>query len=81
MDIYTVRNNLKKTIAGKAQYLAEQQANLKSEDPHVRMMAFPISKMLEVNIDELRRILADVEVCCDQASAASWINNPDRMGQ
>jgi len=35
---------------------------------------------LKVNIDELRRILKDVEVCCKKATLDSWKENPDRMG-
>lgn len=80
MNIQTVAENLRNTIAGKEKYLVEQKQNLQSEDPHVRMMAYPVSKMLEVNIDELKRILADVEKCCEKATADSWALNPDRSG-
>ena len=80
MNIYTVRDNLKKTIEGKEKYLVEQKENLQSEDPHVRMMAYPVSKMLELNINELKVILFDVEQCCQQHSLMSWEQNPDRSG-
>ena len=80
MNIYAVATNLRNTIAGKEAYLAREQENRKSEDPHVRMMAYAVVKMLEVNIDELRRILADVEKCCEKATQDSWANNPDRSG-
>ena len=80
MNIYTVRDNLKKTIEGKEKYLVEQKENLQSEDPHVRMMAYPVSKMLELNINELKVILFDVEKCCEQYSLMSWEQNPDRSG-
>ena len=33
-----------------------------------------------MNLDELNKILADVEVCCNQATDQSWRDNPDRMG-
>ncbi len=36
--------------------------------------------MLTINIDELKRILQDVEVCCEQANEASWALNPDCSG-
>jgi hypothetical protein len=43
--------------------LARENENRKSEDAHVRMVAYAVAKMLEINIDELRRILQDVEQC------------------
>ena len=61
MNIQTVALNLRATIAGKEAYLARENENRKSEDAHVRMVAYTVAKMLEVNIDELRRILQDVE--------------------
>lgn len=63
MNIQTIAQNLRNTIAGKEAYLASENENRKSEDPHVRMMAYAVVKMLELNIDELKRILADVEEC------------------
>jgi len=66
MNIQTVATNLKNTIAGKEAYLARENENRKSEDAHVRMMAYAVVKMLEVNIDELRRILQDVEQCIEE---------------
>ena len=80
MNIYTVRDNLKNTIAGKELYLAREQEKRQSEDAHVRMMAYAVVKMLEININELKVILFDVEKCCEQATLASWQQNPDRSG-
>lgn len=60
MNIQTVAENLKKTIAGKEKYLAEWQAVKVSADP---MMYQTIIRMLGINIDELKRILQDVEAC------------------
>ncbi len=71
MNIYTVRDNLRNTIAGKEELLAL----CPETEKNINIRAF-----LKVNIDELRRILQDVEVCCKQASDDSWITNPDRMG-
>jgi hypothetical protein len=73
MNIYTVRDNLISTIAGKEDLLT----NLKSKriPPEVSI------HYLEINIDELKRILADVEVCCTQYSEMGWALNPERMGQ
>lgn len=79
--IYTIRDNLKKTIEGKEKYLDEQKMNLQSDDPHVRMMAYPVSKMLELNINELKVILFDVEKACEEYNLMSWTVNPERMGQ
>ncbi len=81
MNIHTVRDNLKKTIAGKEVYLARENENRNSNDPSVRLMASTIVRMLEINIDELERILADVEVCCEQHTEMGWMINPERMGQ
>lgn len=79
MNIYTVRDNLKRTIAGKEMLLATY------ENPEVK--AYPkavretMATMLEININELKDILKDVEVCCEQALEASWALNPERMGR
>ena len=48
MNISTVAQNLRNTIAGKELLLVKQQQDRQSEDPHVRMMAHPVSKMLEL---------------------------------
>ena len=79
MNIQTVAENLKRTIASKEMLLATY------ENPEVK--AYPkavretMSTMLEINIAELKDILNDVEVCCNQALEASWALNPERMGQ
>ena len=54
MNIYTVRDNLKNTIAGKEALLNEY------ENQSEKMV---IAGMLRLNIDELKKILADVEQC------------------
>ena len=63
MKIHEVQENLRNTIAGKEAYLARENENRQSEDAHVRMVAYTVTKMLEVNIEELKRILQDVEQC------------------
>lgn len=81
MNIYTVRDNLKNTIAGKEQLLEQyKQASLIAvrNDTPDRITIGAMAGFLSTNIDELRRILADVEVCCTQATEASWATNPDR---
>jgi hypothetical protein len=80
MNIHTVADNLRNTIAGKETMLAEmlqKQYTL----PQVEARALSVTmEFLEINIDELKRILKDVEQCAKQASDDSWITNPDRMG-
>lgn len=54
MNISTVADNLRNTIAGKEALLAEY------ENQSEKMV---IAGMLRINIDELKRILQDVEQC------------------
>ena len=62
MNIQTVAENLKNTIAGKEKYLSEvyEQRKVSNGDD---IVSFVTAQMLEFNIDELRRILQDVEQC------------------
>ncbi len=70
MNIQTVATNLRNTIAGKEELLAL----CPETEKNINIRAF-----LKVNIDELKRILADVEICCKQAIESSWIG-VDRQG-
>jgi len=79
MNLDTLRANLKQTIAGKKKYLAEKNAELNSEDAHARMVAYVVVKLVEVNVEELERILTDVELCINHAAANSWAGSVDRM--
>lgn len=68
MNIQTVAENLRNTIAGKEKYLSEvyeQRKVSKGDD----IVSFVTAQMLEFNIDELKRILQDVEACEDQLAA------------
>jgi hypothetical protein len=80
MNIQTVAANLRNTIAGKEELLAEYQEARKLATMAEDSALFATVSLLKVNIDELRRILQDVEQCAKQASDDSWITNPDRMG-
>ena len=63
MNIHTVATNLRNTIAGKEKYLAEviKARSLASrEEDHA---LFATQEFLKVNINELKRILQDVEQC------------------
>ena len=55
MNIQTVAENLRNTIAGKEQMLASLNSR--------RVIDKAAIKYLEVNIDELKRILQDVQQC------------------
>jgi len=76
MNIYTVRDNLKNTIAGKEKHLAGLQECIRGleamdcqDDSWFR--ATVTAEYLAINLDELRNILADVEKCCETATANS----------
>jgi hypothetical protein len=82
MNIYTVRDNLKTTIAGKEDYLVKMQTKaIKAEDNANMAAAFATIEFLRINIAELKVILFDVEKCCEQHALMSWEINPERMGQ
>lgn len=67
MNIQTVADNLRKTIAGKEEYLSAIQKERTfvglrdGEDIALRTTA----QFLAINIDELKRILADMEQCTE----------------
>ena len=83
-SIYTVAQNLRNTIAGKEKHLAGLQECIRGleaidcqDDSWFR--ATVTVEFLAINIDELKRILQDVEKCCEKATEASWIG-VDRQG-
>ncbi len=86
MNIQTVAENLRNTITGKEKMLAQQQSTLAlsylGPTPPVgaEMACVAIIQFLETNIDELKRILQDVESCVAKDVEQSWRDNPDRMG-
>jgi hypothetical protein len=55
MNIHTVAENLRNTIAGKEALLAELKGRRVTPEVSIHY--------LEINIDELQRILEDVEQC------------------
>ena len=79
MNIQTVVQNLKDTIAGKEKYLSEvyeaRELNKGSD-----IASYAVAEFLEINIDELKKILADVEQCVRLQVEASWVSSPDRSG-
>jgi hypothetical protein len=82
MNIQTVAQNLRNTIAGKQNYLLaiQQERTFVGLRDGEDIALKAVADFLVVNIDELRRILQDVEKCCEKATLDSWRENPDRMG-
>ena len=83
MNLQTVITNLKNTIAGKEQLLAEkidrkEHGWFNSTSEIVANRA--TIEFLEIYINELKRILADVEQCEAKDVEQSWRDNPDRSG-
>ena len=81
VNVYTVRDNLVNTIAGKEAYLAEiGNINAMKITSGEAMALAATSKFLKINIEELRQILTDLEICCMKATEASWAGAVDRQG-
>ncbi len=82
MNIQTVAQNLRNTIAGKEKHLVSLNGVLAGHHltPTERTVCGTTAKFLEVNLDELRRILKDVEQCIEKDVYNSWRDDPDRMG-
>lgn len=72
MNVYQLRDNLTNTIKNKRELL-DAMSDVSFDALVVRF--------LKINIDEMERILVDVEFCCEQSTRESWISNPERMGQ
>lgn len=64
MNLQTVAENLRKTIAGKELMHRAIEKNMLAEVERGKLIALRATKeFLEINIDELQRILQDVEQC------------------
>ena len=81
MNIHTVAENLRNTIAGKEAYLASLKDPDDMFNMEARMVVIATREFLTININELKVILHDVEVCAEQYSLLTWEVNPERMGQ
>ena len=83
MNLSTVVQNLRNTIAGKEAMLEEYKKAsviaVRNDTPD-RATIGAMAGFLSVNIDELKRILQDVESCVAKDVEQSWRDNPDRMG-
>lgn len=82
MKLETVQANLRNTIAGKERLLLKDEIRLEEVDMNIvdRMACIAVVKLLKINIDELKRILTDVELCMNDAAANSWAGEVDRQG-
>ena len=80
MSIYTVVENLRKMVSSKEMELSAKRQDLRSEDAHVRTMAYPIVKILEPIVYELKVLLVEAELAAAAAGQHSWAVNPDRSG-
>jgi hypothetical protein len=79
MNIQTVRDNLKNTIAGKAELLTQWEVASTWKDSDKKLVNETI-QYLKINLEELKRILQDVEQCVAKDVEQSWRDNPDRSG-
>jgi hypothetical protein len=71
MNIQTVAENLRNTIAGKEELLKHVRAKMLYEDVTGNVMANRATHdFLELNIDELKRILQDVEQCIPKSECS-----------
>ena len=82
--IYTIRDNLIRTIEGKLAYLEEvkkarEESGYAPGDLARDASLFATQEFLKENIRELSVILKDVTECCVKATEASWIG-VDRQG-
>ena len=80
MNIQTVAENLRNTIAGKERMLTEYTEAANHWEGTGHIVFSTMRDVLVINIDELKRILQDVEQCVKKASDDSWMLNPDRSG-
>ena len=75
MNIETVAERMRNTIAGKEKYLAQMREDIKKYN---QVVNYTVAKYLEVNIEELKAILADVEQLVAADVERSWRENPAR---
>ena len=80
VTIQTVAANLRNTIAGKEAYVQELAEKAQFAGYPKNKVYEAMTEMLDLNINELKSILADVEKCVEKEVYDSWKENPDRMG-
>lgn len=65
MNIHTVATNLRNTIAGK-EYMLQELVGMQANDIAKNIANDATIEFLEINIDELKRVLKDVEQCIEE---------------
>ncbi len=80
MKIETVAENLRDTIAGKELLVAHYRKVAANQGNALDNINIAFAGFVQDNVDELKRVLQDVEQCVKKESDDSWITNPDRMG-
>lgn len=85
MNIQTVADNLRATITGKEKHLVGL-CNYRGINEGAAMYSEGIRAILEININELKRILQDVEQCIPKEpefdeSDSEEVRNLIRMGR
>lgn len=79
MNLDTLRDNLKNTIAGKER-LYQSYCSDKDYASMAELCVINAKlEFIQINIDELKKILADVELCINHAAANSWAGCVDRQ--
>jgi len=68
--LVTIRDNLTATVAGKVEYQKKLRASLRRADiDYSPEGTLAVIDFLDLNIEELKRILADVQSILDRADA------------
>ncbi len=68
MDVHTVAENLRNTIAGKEEmlYAVQRERTMVGLRDGEGIALQTTAQFLQINIDELKRILQDVEQCIEK---------------
>lgn len=72
MNIQIVAENLKKTIADKVKHQVELEYALKLSTMAESMALTATLAYLQINLEELKRILQDVEQCQESKNYEKW---------
>lgn len=78
MTLEEVKNNLVNTINAKKSLLKAYEDD-KADDWFEDLVTNASIQYLEININELERILIDIELCMNDKNASSWVGCVDRM--
>lgn len=65
MTIDKIRENLQNTIKGKELYLESIRKSIRTKSRVDAAMLGCAAEALRINLDELKKILKDVEECCE----------------